>query len=351
MNDKLKLLHPTIDVVGERETEQRLVIRGVIDPSTIQAIRVDNYQRQVLGGGKSSALKAAAKTSTLPDVELGMRGDGYQTRGEGDQQCFVLTDPVYVIDGLQRVAAVKAALEEGAVSPKIGAVVHVDTTVEWEIERFKILNQERTRLSPGVLLRNERSRNSAIDALFRLTTEDADFVLYRRVCWEQRMRRDELLQALKFCRVISVLHSRFAAGMSEDVRHLGANLSRQRDTVGPSVFMNNVKMFYGIVQDLWGIKDITYREQALQLKGGFLNALALLFSQMDEFWVRDRLSLDKRQRKKLSKFPLKDSSVAGLCGGGGASVSVLLEVMKHHLNSGRRTNRIVPNGESECPGD
>src|SRR3989338_1264210 len=107
----LKLMKPSIDVISITllgKAEERLVIRGVVDPTTLESIQTADYQREIIPGCKVKALMEAAKTSVLPDIELGMRGESYQVKGVGDETAFFLKDEVFVIDGLQRINALRS---------------------------------------------------------------------------------------------------------------------------------------------------------------------------------------------------------------------------------------------------
>ena len=68
-----------------------IVLRGVIHPDSLSGLRVASYQREVLPiTSLSRLIKAIKAGTTLPDIELGMRGQKYIERGG----CFHLQDDV-----------------------------------------------------------------------------------------------------------------------------------------------------------------------------------------------------------------------------------------------------------------
>lgn len=350
----LHVMNPTVDVitveVGDGKTEERLVIRGILDPLTLDGILVDSYQRDIVPGQKVSALMHAARTSVLPDIELGIRGSKYKSYGEGTQeQYFSITDHVYVIDGYQRINALREVMKHTpAARPRIGALIHVDTTFDWERDRFRILNMERSKVSPNVLLRNSRHDHVGIDTVHSMCLNDHDFKLHGRVSWDQRMARNQLVTAARMCVTISMLHSRFVAGGgSDDSRDLPRTLDQLQAKIGANKLRSNCRYFFDLIEECWGITNIKYRERSPQLKGTFLKALARFFTDHDQFWKGYELFLQASDRRKLKKFPINDPSVQQLCGSGGRAMSVLVETIRDHMNRGKRTQRLELDGADD----
>jgi hypothetical protein len=345
----LRLTKPSLDVIqvssGEKN-EERFVIRGVIDPSTLDAIQTGDYQREIIPGCKVKALMTAARTSVLPDIELGMRGEKYQVRGVGDDETYLLQDDVFVIDGLQRINALRTVvLENPSMHPKIGALIHLNTSFDWERERFRILNQERARLSPNILLRNGCSDHPGVELIHNLCTQDGTFLLYKKVTWSQRQKREELIPAMRVCIVASILHSRFTpGGRTDDIRGLSPSLDKKREIVGPNIMRENIRVFFALVDQSWNIKDIVHREHAPQIKSTFLTVLADLLTQHSQFWNGNRLFVNARMRSKLRKFSLLDPEISRLCGSGGQARTLLFQILLGHINKGRRTGHLVSDG-------
>jgi|SRR3989344_5399225 len=178
-----------ITSAGLDEVGSDIILRGVIDNTTMGNLLVDDYQREILPGASlDNLVKAFRDGSPVPDIVLGVRGLRYKEEGDA----FVLMDPVYIIDGLQRVTGLRTVLTENPdAKVRLGAAIHFGTTREWERERFGILNADRIKVSPNVLARNMRDSSPAIGALYSLCESDRSFVLYGRICWTQRMRRNE----------------------------------------------------------------------------------------------------------------------------------------------------------------
>ena len=310
----------TITIIGkDGKPEERLILRGVIDPNTVEG-------------------------SVLPDIELGMRGSRYQCRNAGTpDETYHLQDDVFVIDGAQRLNAIRQIMSNNPLRlPRIGALIHVDTDFDWERERFRILNQERARLSPNILLRNARVDHPGVELIYNLSTQDTAFVLCGKITWEQRQRKSEFIPAMRLCRVAIFLHSRFTpGGRNDDTRAILPSLDKRRDLVGPNIMRENIRTFFNIVDECWNIRHIVYRDQQPQIKSTFLEVLADFFTDHDEFWIDNRLTVNARCRKKLQKFALTDPEVSRLCGSAGAARNILYQLLLEHFNSGKRTGRLV----------
>ena len=97
MADSVKIVHGALDETPENE----LILRGVIDPLSLGKLKIDEYQREVLSSAKISKIKKGLRARRVPDIVLGMRGHRIR---EVDGSVYLL-DPVYIIDGLQRVTA------------------------------------------------------------------------------------------------------------------------------------------------------------------------------------------------------------------------------------------------------
>src|SRR5215831_7176219 len=162
---EIKLSHAALD-----ESELRggsIILRGVLDQSSLKYLRTDDYQREALPlTSLSKMIRAMQAGEVMPDIELGMRGQRFRTKDD----VFWLLDLTFVVDGFQRI---NAALHVLSLNPgamvHIGATVHFDTTKEWERERFRVLNTQRTPVSPNVLLRNKRDDSPAILTLYGLS--------------------------------------------------------------------------------------------------------------------------------------------------------------------------------------
>lgn len=333
----VKILNAAIDEIGAGS----IILRGVIDPDSLSSLQVADYQREVLPSARIGELmRAMKKGSSVPDVVLGMRGGDYTRRGDVHH----LHSPVFIIDGLQRVTAGRKMLEEAGEKdkrPHIGAMIHFDTTVASERELFRILNSVRTKLSPNVLIRNLRHNNPAIMLLYRACNEDGSFTLHERVSWDQRVHRTHIMTALALCKVAGAIHAHIGPGRSNHFEELARGLARIMEKVGPNIFRDNVKMFFAIVDECWGVRRVVFKDGAAHMRGNFLGALATLFSRHDIFWRGNRLFVEADLKKKIASFPVTDPSVKDLASAGGVAQNMLLQLMIDHVNRGKRGNRLV----------
>lgn len=313
----IRIFNPSLDT-----TSKGVVLRGVIDPASLSSLKVGAYQREILPVISVNKLaKAFAEGAAIPDIELGMRGEDFTF--EGDDIC--LQNDVFVIDGLQRVTAAQKCLEvNNQVVIRLGVTIHFNTTEQWEREHFRILNQDRIKVSPNVLLRNTRHDYPVIEMLYQLCAEE-QFVLHGRVSWQQTLKTHELVTASTLIRTASVLHTHLGGKNSSDIVSLIQSLQNIADSIGIDVIKENVILFFNVLDMSFGIKEISIRQLATHLRGAFLQTLAKLLSDHVDFWQNDdkKLVVKAAFTKKLKAFPIKDQGVAQLASLGGKSSKLL----------------------------
>ncbi len=330
----LKILSGALDEL----TEGRIVLRGVIDPASLRGLLKPEYQRETLRKTKIEELMEAFRSGSgrVPDVELAVRGEGYGcTDSDGT---YAITGDVYIIDGLQRISAARQFVFDGG-KPLVGAMLHFATTEAWERERFEILNMRRTRLSPNVLLHNRTAQCPSLRRLYELCFDES-FVLYQRVSWSQYMRREELLTALSFLKTVMRLHSKFGAGRYISVSGIWQALPPMMSSVGHATMIDNVKMFFQLLDTTWGVRGILYKDRATHLKIGLLSALADVVSGYPQFWFGKSLRIDRDMQKKIGQFALSDPNIRAMASSG-SSIALLSRLIVDHINSGKRTRRLV----------
>src|SRR5580698_10049833 len=99
-NVPIHFTRATLDEIPSGGTSQ-IVLRGVLDPASLEELKVDEYQREPLPLSSLSRLWEALKNGeSLPDIELGMRGNDFDV-DKNDTE-FWLKGAVYIIDGQQR---------------------------------------------------------------------------------------------------------------------------------------------------------------------------------------------------------------------------------------------------------
>ncbi|MBP7741713.1 MAG: hypothetical protein KA104_03435 [Candidatus Pacebacteria bacterium] len=336
-NKPVKILNGALD-----EHDGNIVLRGVIAPESFVDLRVDDYQREVAPlTSQTSILSALQSGEKLPDIELGMRGQKYRLDKDGN---IWLQDPTYIIDGLQRTSTAIHFLNGNAGAPvRIGALIHFDTTKEWERDRFRILNTLRAKVSPNILLRNRRETSRAVLSLSGLCENDKTFVLHRRVSWGQRMTRGELITALTMAKIAGILHSHKAAGRYVNVDQLVPALDKAGDVIGITNVRENVKAFFDLIDECFGIRRVQYRESAVHMRSQFLFVFARLLSDHTDFWRQPdekKLAIDARLKRKIAQFPIHDPTVMNLAGSSGKSRDVLYMLLRDHINRGKTTKRL-----------
>ncbi len=326
----------------DEEKGGEIVLRGRIALDSFVHLRVDDYQREVAPlSSQGSILEALENDGGLPDIELGMRGHRMK---DGPNGTVLLLDPVYIIDGLQRVSTIVHYLQSNPdAQVRLGAKVWFDTTKEWERQQFRKLNSSRAKVSPNILLRNRREESRSMQMLYGLSDSAKDFVLHNRVSWHQRMARNELISALTFAKIVGVLHSHKTAGKSNNINDLIPALDRSVEQIGIQNMRDNIKAFFDLLDECWGIRRVQYREGAIWLRGSFLFVFASLLSDHTDFWRQPdekKLFVEASLRRKIAMFPVRDPQVVNLAGSGGKSREMLYMLLRDHINSGRRTKRL-----------
>jgi len=333
----VKIINAALDETPDRE----IILRGSIDPDSLINLRIDDYQREVMPlASLSSLVKAFQGTSSVPDVDLGMRGESYREH----EDAFYLQDPVYIVDGLQRISAALHAMKvDGHLRPRLGAAIHFSTTAEWERTRFRTLNADRSKLSPNILLRNLHATIPVVEML-HLLSQDKDFVLNKRICWSQRQSRDQLISALTMLKVTGALHAHLGPGRGNHLHELAVGLQTTMTKVGRTTMRDNVKLFFDIVDQCWGVRVVAFREGATYLRQTFLWVLATMFSNHVTFWHGNKLYVEKDLLRKIQGFPVTDPEVRNLASSSGKARELLYILLLNHVNRGKRTQRLESNG-------
>jgi hypothetical protein len=312
----------------------KIILRGVVSPKSLQFLQVDEYQREILPESKiKDLMQVMIDGNSLPDIELGTRGQDFQSMPDGT---IVLKDSTYIIDGLQRCTAGRAVHDRGLAVPHIGCVVHFKTTEAWERERFKALNLYRTKLSANKLLHNMRDMSPSVDALHHFSEVERTSPLFGRVSWQQRMQGSQLITAMQLLKTAGYINARFGPGRSVRIEELASALDKTLSNIGRPVFEGNVRRFFNAIDETWSIRRTTFKSGAIFLHSNFMRALAYVFVQHQEFWDDRCLVVPKTMIKKLGAFPIRDPNVIQLAGSAGLAWQMLAQLMIDHLNSGRR---------------
>lgn len=320
------------------------MIRGVLDPDSFDHLSVDDYQREIQPlASLQKLVKAFVTHDRIPDIELGMRG----TKCVERDNCYYLQDPVFIIDGLQRVSAARQGLVSGQLTSDqahLGCLVHLDTSRVWERDRFRTLNTKRSKVSPNVLLRNMKDDSASVAMMLRLC-DDRSFALRRKVSWNQKMRRCELITARTFMGTAARLHSHIGPGKGSSIEHMANGLDVTMGKIGKQALRDNVKAFFDFIDGAWGIRSIAYAEGTTHIKQRFLHILAELISDHHNFWGDEKgtmLQIKAADGRKLASFPIADPQVRELSGGSSSSGDMLYTLMERHFNSGKRTGKLRP---------
>lgn len=337
VRESIKLIHAALD----EDDKGNIILRGVISPESFYHLKVGPYQREILPQARIKDLMKAFEVGGVPDVELGMRGGNFLEK-EG---AFFLQNDTYIIDGLQRITAGRMFIEEQKI-PRLGGVVHFNTTEDWERNRFRILNTMGVKLSPNVLIRNMEKELEVV-AMLRTLSKDRGFVLNDKICWNQRMTRSELVSARTFLFSAGFLHSKFGPTRGGRLSEMAENMQEMYAKLGRSIMRENIRKFWDLMDECFKLRYVTFKEGAIYLKTGFIFMMAMIMSEYANFWDDCELSVDKDLRKKISQFPINDPEVIRLSAtSSGTATDMLTQLMVKHINRGKTTRRLVPNRKS-----
>lgn len=339
----IRLTHAAMDTTPEG----MVIFGGVLDPESLPYLKEDDYQREAQSPHSLSDLIEAMRQGKIPpEIELGMRGESYNAI---NPTTIELYDPVYIVDGLQRVTAARFMLMQDDELDKIHlrATVYLNTSNQWERDRFQVLNTARTRVSSNIHLRNLGKNSSAIRLLYQMTSSQtrSDFVMSGRVQWEQSMKEQEIISAHTLVKVVAQLMSHLGAVKGNKPEILAAGLQRVYDKIGHNAFRDNVRLFFETIDHCWSIRTIMKKDTVSFMKLSFMEQLARMFSEHTDFWDArnsNKLFINVTDLKKLKIFPVYDNTVAQWSNSGGPAREALFMFMTNHMNKGRRTGFLTP---------
>jgi hypothetical protein len=331
----IRIEYPSLD---DAPFEGNPVLRGVISRASLFDLRIDSaYQREFLSAStRRFIMDALINHERLPDIELGMRGENWSFDETG-QDVVLLHDPVFIIDGQQRRGTTTEYIRENSTAPvRQGALIHFNTTMEWERKRFHALNLHQTRVAASVLLKNLRSTNTGIATLYGLSVAEQDFPLRGRVGWTQAQTRKDLVTAAVFTRMTLLLHGHIGSGIVGSTVHgIDNGYKRLAEIVGLPTLRQNTKTYWNSIEEIWGITSVS-RTGAAWLKSSFLMAYTNILSDHQDFWIKNTLTIDRDYINKLKRFPINDPEIKALAGASGVAYKTLQFHLIQHLNKGRQ---------------
>lgn len=339
-----KLSNVVIYNAARSETsEGDIILRGLVTADSLHLLKLGDYQRSVRPRKALASILDALEKGCwwqLPNIVLGMRGGQFEAQSGN----YVLLNDVYIVDGLQRVhAAIQFAAEHPERSIGLYATIHFNTTQEWERDRFLALNSGFTKLSPNIVLRNRRASNQAVSLLYDLCVNDSTFVLHNRISWGQRMTKGQLLPALTFAKTVVMLHSHHSPTGQVTNKSLVPTLDQVMGVIGPQAMRENVKTFFQLIDDCWGVRQVQYRKDAAHLCRTFLHVLAKLVSDHHNFWLppeEKKLRIETALKRKIATVPINGPYVQYVLSSGAISRTLLYAFMRDHINGRKRTGRL-----------
>lgn len=348
----VKILDGALEYRTPEIGEPFVNLRGIISPDSLCHLQYGDYQREVLSERELKKLVYVLQTDTVPDVDLGFRGKVSDIE-DGEDGAMYLRAPVFCIDGRQRSTAGLMYLEDlrrtmsiANHEIRIGALIRVEATEDWERNRFRALNRDRKPVPAQVILRNEAYASPVAALLLNLASNPA-FSLCDRITWEQKAKRSDLLTASTYFGVAAALHGHVVSASPKEAIALCRSLDRvmkligETEEAGAEAFTNNIIQFYEVVDECWNLR-VTYREGRVHLTRTFLSALATCFSRHADFWRGNRLVVDSKTRDKLAGLEIDSPFFTSTAKS--ASTSAQMFLARHfadYINSGRRSHKLT----------
>jgi hypothetical protein len=352
----------TVGVILSRvsidDHEGEVTVRGLLDIRSFEEglIREGEYQREVLPVSDLDDWIESLKKGKVPDIDLGMRGANFENIGDST---ILLQDPVYVIDGLQRISAARTILadEDNDVTPHLWAVLHFNTTEESERKRFRLLNTKRRKVSGNKIAANMRQDYPIVQALYDLTVpseeeavpldeesgeKKSSFVLMGRVTWGHRRREGDLLSAASLLKVLGDLHGHRGSTKYTTVVPLIKGLQELADVLTVELLIENLKYLFELADQMWQFGRLGFHDRSALNSQAFLTALARLYSMHTDFWKDDdTLFVKAAERERLASFPVHDPTMLRKAKSGGtAGRDGMIDDLVAHINYKRTTNRL-----------
>jgi hypothetical protein len=307
------------------------LLLGVLDPEGLDGILDDEYQRERLPVTSVDDWKKAMQAGEVPPLMFGMRGDRWGRQGDK----WVLHDPTYVIDGLQRLTAARQLAVTEGIPPFLFVVVRLGTGKRYERELFLRLNSTQRRVGPNVLLRNVREREAAVAVLYSYSETFEASPLYKRVTWAQNGRKSDLMTAVMLLRVAGAVHAHFGPTQATQVAPLLGGLDRVLERVGAETFGENLMTLFEVMDGAWGLRKLKNKRNALHMRLGWMLSVSRIFAEHSTFWRNDRLVVPKWARDKLYSFKVTEPLMIQSIGTVGRASDSLITSLVGHLNKQR----------------
>ena len=357
---KIELINASLAEKPDEITQKGTIVGlGYFKPQSLMHLRVDNYQREVLSARNSDSLYTAVKGGEyLPPITVGVRSQDYKNGGNS----MFLPDACYIIDGVQRRAAILTCFEEDPVqfgNYMIGADIRFGTSYAAEKRLFHILNLRRTSLSPNVTLRNLRDKFSGIAVIFGMSANDKEFALYQRIQWTQRSEIGDLIGAMTVARTAIELfrHVRpdFTRGGKDKPNETGrrpgtsqgspdgvaVSIENRVKKIGLQNYRESIATLFELIDQCWGIRELETSASRPHLKTHFLRALSMVLSEHKDFWKGNKLVIAPAHRERLKQLPLSKLATPDQ-DNNYAEALMLSQIIIRHLNRGKSINKLHP---------
>jgi hypothetical protein len=344
--------------LGNREMT---VLSGRFEPSQFGLPFVPEYQRDVLLGTRTKQaelIRAMTSGQGIPDsIILCLRSSNVRVlSGEsGGGRSYLITGPLALFDGLQRIAAALKAKQQGKgdLLRPLRVLVYVDTTSKLERDAFDQFNHGHTQVGTQVRMRNHLTASPAAKAIWSLVDPELprtkadlvaaqEFPLFGRVQYDQNKGPNDLITLRMMLELATTLHG---VPADKTVPELVNAVTVLAQKYGQARLVENVQRFFEFVHECYPFHGEGAR--SYHSRKDFLRGLALLFAEHEDFWsTRNPLILDVPMAvmRKLSK--IKPKIIEDELDGGRQVAYHVMRVLVRQVDLGKqRENWLQPRQE------
>ncbi len=285
-------------------------VTGEVEWDSLEKIWIPSYQREEIPKQIEKIFMAAQQLEPIAPIELAVRTKGWEI--DAKSRIMMIGDPVYIIDGQQRKCGMQRIFREGMNDrvPRLRATIFLETTEEWESDRFNVVNFDNIKVSPSVYMKNQSLRMPSIAMLYCLT-QTREHALFGKVQWSQVKQRQNIFTSLIYGSAVACMLA--GREIRSTKNELPKKLEELRLQYGDENFKQNARIMFDIYNEIWNIDSFTVADKVIQVKGNFVRAFGMFLGMHKEFWREAGpskvLQIENRIIDKLKRFPIDDRMI------------------------------------------
>ena len=327
-----------------RDFNNDIVLVGVIDPLSLPLLKVDmTYQRLAMTAKQRKDLyRCDPQRDQFSDMELAARGsEDYETEPGGE--AVGLPGPIYIIDGHQRWTTALEYRKRSGTPIFLGAAITLNTTVEFERKRFIDLSLNRRKISPSLLLRDQKEKIPFVNTLYGMTNggDKRPMVLNERVGWGQNLGSEDLISGFQLSVLALALHNHLTP-VTTTVRDIPNYMLRLETLMPLSAFRQNVATFWDALDDTWKFAEMKTHLGRKLLNIGIIKMIAEIMAEHENFWkppqADHHLQINAEMIRRLREIKLPQ--LQNMVHGTGFSKTVMKNSIINWIDTGKSINKL-----------